>query len=472
MTHLSANFKFILILVILLPVAACSSGSGKQTGDILLPLSGKVHEHISCNANTLLTYALYLPSSCTGRFDRSPGHRRFPVILAFDPAGDGSVPVKRFCSLAEKYGFILAGSNDSRNMQSPGESEAVVQAMFDEIESRLPIDTSAIYVMGFSGGARVATAAAMYRPVIKGVIGCGAGFPSGVQPPLYKFDYFGIVGLGDFNLTEMVALDNTLARMNFRHFIFEFDGIHGWPGKREVEKAWNWNVFNAVKDGRLKRNDSIIKIFSESMTADYDSLLKQGRLMYARQNLAFRISCLDGMSDIASLKSSLNALEASARYKNEMKTFNDILEKEQKEQQLLMDALYTKDLKWWKSRIDRYRENSNPKLSPGDTLMNHRLLAFLGLFCYSNAHALLKQNNYEQTLRVIGIYSLVEPNNPEPYYATAVLYARKNDTVQTLSNLRKAFDNGFRNKARMQAQPEFVIIRDNTIYFDLIKQMQ
>jgi len=469
---MAAKLKLMLILSLMMPVLACSPGSTKKGGIILLPQAGKVHEHISCSANTLLTYALYLPSACNNRFDRSAAQKRFPVILAFDPHGDGSLPVKRFSSLAEKYGFILVGSNDSRNMQSPEESAAVVQAMFEEIENRLPVDTSAIYVMGFSGGSRVATAAAMYRPVVRGVIGCGAGFPSGVQPPEYKFDYFGIVGLGDFNLSEMVALDRTLDQMNFRHFLFEFDGIHGWPGKTMIEKAWSWQLFNSMRDGRLKKSDSLIRIFSGGMTADYDSLVKQGRLLYARQNLAFRISCLDGLSDVSRLKSGLSSLEASGEYKEALKKFEDVLGREQKEQQMLMGALFSKDLKWWKSRLEKYRENKNTRLSPDDTLMNHRLLAFLGLFCYSNANSLLKQNNTEQTKQVIAIYSLVEPENPEPYYMMAVLSARVNDTVQAVNYLKKSFDNGFRDKARAMSQPEFGIIRENTKYFDLIKKMQ
>ena len=469
---MASNLKLIMILALLLPVLACSSGGSKKGGIILLPKAGKVHEHISCSANTLFTYALYLPSACNNRFDKSTVQKRFPVILAFDPHGDGSLPVKRFSSLAEKYGFILVGSNDSRNMQSPEESVAIVQAMFEEIENRLPIDTSDIVVMGFSGGSRVATATAIYRPVVRGVIGCGAGFPSGVQPLNYKFDYFGIVGLGDFNLSEMVALDKTLARMDFRHFILEFDGIHGWPGKPEIEKAWTWHLFNSMKDGRLKKSDSLIRVFSETMSADYDSLVKQGRLLYARQNLALAISCLDGLIDLSPLRSKLTSLETSGEYKGAIKEFDDVLGREQKEQQMLSDALYSKDLKWWKARLEKYRDNKNPRLSPDDTLMNHRLLAFLGLFCYSNANALLKQNNIEQTKLVIGVYTMVEPENPEPYYMMAVLSARVNDTVQTVSYLKRAFDNGFRDKARTQAQPEFGIIRNNTTYFNLIKRMQ
>ncbi len=469
---MAANIKLILITAWILPVLACSSGSSNNKGEILLPPAGKVHEHISCNANTLLTYALYLPSKCSNRLSQAPGQKRFPVILVFDPHGDGSLPVKRFSSLAEKYGFILVGSNDSRNLQSPAESEAIVQAMFSEIETRLPIDTSAIYVMGFSGGSRVATAAAMYRPYVKGIIGCGAGFPSGVQPPNYKFDYFGIVGQGDFNLTEMVALDKTLAQMDFRHFILEFDGTHGWPGLHETGKAWDWQVFNAMKDGRIQKNDSLIKAFSLGMTADYDSLVNQGRLLYARQSLDFTVNCLSGLSDVTALKDKLASLEASSAYKIAMKKFNDVLDKEQKEQQLLMEALFSRDLKWWKSRLGKYRDCKAAGLSPEDTLMNHRLLAFLGLLCYSNANGLLKQNNVEQTRVVTGIYSLVEPDNPEPYYIMAVLSGRINDTTRTLSYFKKAYDAGFRNKARAQSQPEFEIIRANPAFFGLINKMQ
>ncbi|MEI7491097.1 MAG: hypothetical protein WCK92_06860 [Bacteroidota bacterium] len=469
---MAANLNAILFLSLILPVLSCSPGSAKKGGDILLPQAGKVHEHLSCNANTFLTYSLYLPSFCSNHFNTDKASRRFPVILAFDPSGDGSFPVKRFSSLAEKYGFILVGSNDSRNMQTPEESQAVVQAMFDEIENRLPIDTSAIYLMGFSGGSRVSTATAMYRPVVKGVIGCGAGFPSVVQPPKYKFDYFGIVGLGDFNLTEMVALDKTLSQMQFRHFILEFDGIHAWPPQSEIEKALNWYTFNSMKDGRLKKSDSLIRVFSSSMTADYDSLVKQGRLLYARQNLAFQVSCLDGLSDLGELKSRLTSLEGSVEYKEALKKFSDVLGKEQKEQQMLMEALYSKDLKWWKSRIEKYRDNNNSRLSPEDTLMNHRLLAFLGLFCYSNANALVKQNNFEQTAIVVAVYSLVEPENPEPWYVLAVLSGKKNDTVKTLDYLKKACDKGFNNKARVQAQPAFDIIRTSTLYFDLLNKMK
>ncbi|HRG90885.1 MAG TPA: hypothetical protein PLW44_17810, partial [Chitinophagales bacterium] len=54
------------------------------------------------------SYALYLPSNYT---DTSA----LPVMLFFDPHGDGAVPLNLYARLAEKNGYILMGSNISKN---------------------------------------------------------------------------------------------------------------------------------------------------------------------------------------------------------------------------------------------------------------------------------------------------------------------------------------------------------------------
>ena len=51
---------------------------------------------------------LYLP----------PGYsesKRWPIVYAFDPGARGNVPVERYQAAAAKYGYIVAGSNNSRN---------------------------------------------------------------------------------------------------------------------------------------------------------------------------------------------------------------------------------------------------------------------------------------------------------------------------------------------------------------------
>src|SRR4051812_43099861 len=69
---------------------------------------GRVVESVKCDADPSQGYALYLPSQYAP--DRS-----WPVIFAFDPRARGTVPVAIYRAAAEKFGYIVAGSNNSRN---------------------------------------------------------------------------------------------------------------------------------------------------------------------------------------------------------------------------------------------------------------------------------------------------------------------------------------------------------------------
>src|ERR1700740_3071463 len=76
------------------------------------PAPGAVHGSVTVTADPTNSYALYLPSAY------SPA-KRWPLLLVFDPFARGEVSVKLFHEAAEKYGFIVVGSNNSRNFQDP-----------------------------------------------------------------------------------------------------------------------------------------------------------------------------------------------------------------------------------------------------------------------------------------------------------------------------------------------------------------
>src|SRR5688572_27096883 len=69
---------------------------------------GKVIEKVVCKADASLSYALYLPSNYAA-------NKKWPVVYGFDPGARGLMPVEQFKEAAEKYGYIVIGSNDSRN---------------------------------------------------------------------------------------------------------------------------------------------------------------------------------------------------------------------------------------------------------------------------------------------------------------------------------------------------------------------
>src|SRR5947199_4446716 len=69
---------------------------------------GRVVERVVCSGDKSQSYALYLPASYSAE-------RAWPILYCLDPGARGRVPVERFHEAAERAGFIVAGSNNSRN---------------------------------------------------------------------------------------------------------------------------------------------------------------------------------------------------------------------------------------------------------------------------------------------------------------------------------------------------------------------
>src|SRR5205085_1091253 len=87
--------------------------------------------------------------------------RRWPILYAFDPFARGKTAVEVYKLAAEKYGYIVAASNNSKN-GPVAEQLAAAQAVWLDTHRRFAIDKDRVYTTGLSGGARVATSFALY----------------------------------------------------------------------------------------------------------------------------------------------------------------------------------------------------------------------------------------------------------------------------------------------------------------------
>ena len=157
-----------------LPLFAAQTAPQPQYG-CTLP-TGQVIESISCEGDPTQSYSLYLPAAYTPA-------RKWPIIYAFDPEARGELPLTLYKDVAEKYGYILAGSNNSRNF-SLADSSRGANAMWLDTHSRLSLDPRRVYTTGFSGGARMAGFLAFRcsQCQIVGVIAHGAGYPGDHSP--------------------------------------------------------------------------------------------------------------------------------------------------------------------------------------------------------------------------------------------------------------------------------------------------
>jgi pimeloyl-ACP methyl ester carboxylesterase len=175
-------------------------------------------------------------------------------LMAFHPGARGRSMVEKYQAAAEQYGYIVAGSNTSRN--GPWEvSGAAVKAMATDLGQRLSIDPQRIYLTGLSGGARVAMQVALTNAHIAGVIASSGGYPDSRPRSKVGFAVFGTAGTEDFNYLEMRMLDRKLTSP---HRLAVFTGGHTLPPDEVAIDAIEWMELQAMKSDRRARDEALI----------------------------------------------------------------------------------------------------------------------------------------------------------------------------------------------------------------------
>jgi len=160
---------------------------------------------------------------------------------------------------AERYGYIVAGSNNSHNGSGKSSLEAA-QAMIQDTHARLAIDNNRVYFAGLSGAARLAASLAQGCKCAAGVLLNSAGFaPSSPPAPDANFSVFATAGTFDFNYGEVVDLDAKLGTLHYSHALRRFDGPHQWAPASVMDEALAWFRLIAMKDGREQRGMAFVK---------------------------------------------------------------------------------------------------------------------------------------------------------------------------------------------------------------------
>src|SRR5215469_14862761 len=123
-----------------------------QTSEVQV-MVGTVNPKVVCSSNPAESYALYLPAHFST-------NREWPIIYVFDPLARGEAATEVVRPAAEKFGYVVAASNNSKNGLEGGSREAAI-AMWDDTQLRLPVDQRRRYAAGMSGGSRVAASVAL-----------------------------------------------------------------------------------------------------------------------------------------------------------------------------------------------------------------------------------------------------------------------------------------------------------------------
>src|SRR6185503_481586 len=269
---------------------------------------GQIVERIEALSDSSQSYALYLPSNYTP-------DRKWPVLYAFDPGARGRVPVERFKEAAEKYGWIVLGSNNSRN----GPWSLAVNAwnaMLTDTHQRFAIDDERSYATGFSGGARAAIRIAVACKCLAGVMANGAGFPPDLTPsaPMH-FVFFGGAGVDDFNYPELKSLEEPLTKAGISHRIQTFEGRHEWPPVSVATAAVEWMELHAIKAGKRPRDDGFIGAIWQQILSDAKTREASKKYYEAYQLYLDLAESFKGLRDVAEIETKVKQLGASRELK-------------------------------------------------------------------------------------------------------------------------------------------------------------
>ncbi|MES2592348.1 MAG: hypothetical protein V4608_10715 [Bacteroidota bacterium] len=426
-------------------------------------LTGQIIDRIACDNDSSQSFAVYLPKKYSSE-------KTYPVIYAFDPHGEGKLPISIYKDLAEQYGFILIGSNNSKNGIAWDESQKIAKNLFAETRKRFSINEQRIYLMGFSGGARIANALTIINGGIRGVICCGAAIPAAnSDSPRGNYTFFGLVGNTDFNYTEMAKYDMLdLAGNNIKHILVTFDGKHEWPSKDIMNEGFWWLELNEMRKNISTKNDSLITEHIQPIREQLETY-KQKKQTIETFNLSRKtINFYDGLTDLGAFYEAYKLSQSSSEVDTYLKQQEAMWAEEEKLKNEYIQALQKKDFTWWNESITKL----NQKIKTGKTenaLMNKRVLGFLSLAAYMQTSEALKQNVLSAAEFYSKIYLLVDPVNSEAHYFRAGVYAKQGDTKQAVNALSNAIKNGYTDLSRLQNDTMFDTIRNTTEFKEVTK---
>jgi hypothetical protein len=394
-----------------------------------------------CKKDSSQSYTALLPVN----YNRE---KKWPVIFAFDPHGDGHLPLRRMSETASQLGYILVGSENFRN--GVLNIQGIAAAMFEDAMSRFSIDERRVYLVGFSGGARAAGSISLSGKGIRGIILAGAG-QSGFRPDMKSSGLvvYGIAGLGDFNMPELQTMDKELTGLGITHSISLFNGKHEWPPVEEFKQALLWLSFQAMHEKLCPVNAGELNWFahhSDSLASDF---IKSGKPVMAVHVYQQAISALKDLYPVHELEKNMTAVIATANYKAAIKNEEILAGLEERLKSEYNNAMLTKGEKWWANELKVLLDRCNSEKDPLKLGMYNRMKGFLGILSYSYTSRTVQSGNQKDAERLIAIYRLVEPENPDWMYYQALLYDKQGNTQKAIEELKLSINKGLGDRARI-----------------------
>ena len=454
---------------------------------------GRIVERVACSDDPLQTYAVYLPSNY------SPD-KEWPVLYALDPGARGKAPLEHYQDAAEKWGWILIGSNNSQNGNAEG-SVAAWNAITKDSHVRFHIDDKRAYATGFSGGARMAMyLAAQCKGCLAGLIVSGAGIPAGdVSVPSLQLPTFATAGVDDFNFAEIKRLDQALNKSGVSHQIAIFSGGHDWPPADVASEAIEWFELQAMRAGARTRDDHQTEALWQTRMAKAASFEQEKKVADAWRAYASIVATFTGLHDVAAAQTKMAELRDDRDVKNAVRdeenqinrqrdletrvqtliaksqrvTPNDNQLSDQRDSPGAANADELDSETQLKSMLADLRKQGAKPEDTGERRVARRVLSGTFILLFERGNNLLQnQKRFADAARAFELASDVNPERGGIFYYVAWAHAADGNKKKALRALRTATEKGFSDLATLTNNHAFDSLRSDAEYQAIVKAMQ
>ena len=414
---------------------------------------GQVVPRVACTAAPEFSYALYLPNGYTP-------DKKWPILFCFDPEGAGERPLHLLEKAAERFGFILMGSWDSRN----GPIAPIVRAqntLLKEARTRYAAEEGRFYAAGFSGGARAAIRMALDHPkAFAGVLCCGGFLPGDRSlPKTLPFAVYATVGTEDFNLFELYQADRDMTKGGTVHWVEIFPGPHRWAPPELLREGIDFFQVCSYRKGGIAPDPAWMKDLVESRLASADALKASGAALPAlwkfRQTAAF----FAGVPGADRALASAAALAADPQVKAR-------LEAEAKLEAAVDRLRHCGTLEDYQKELPALE-----KLAQGEGWAAERgrwALTVVATDLSTTGLMSLQRGDYKVTAALFELACGADPKNPLLAYNAACAYSRLNQRKEALAMLQKALDAGFKDGKALREDPDLANVRKEQGFRDLL----
>jgi dienelactone hydrolase len=434
---------------------------------------GAFVEGIACENDPSQTYTLYLPTA----YEKVG---EYPVLFIFDPRGRSVRAAELFRAAAERYGWILLSSDNTRS-DGPWEPNIrAVSAMWPELK-RFAYDPRRIYAAGFSGGAMVAWSLGEGTKALAGVISSGSRPRDAASPSVeVPFAHFGAAGAAEFNYRPTRELDSIAAAAGAPHRFESFPGPHAWMPPEIALESVEWMEIQAMRAQTRPLDDSLVEELFEKDKAKAEALESAGKILEAQRRYAAIARTFDGLLDLEKVEQKALSLEASSQFKQERKRERDAFSYEQ-----ILRTNTARAIKHLKnsdrplganrlanelrlSAMQRTAREDSYKGMAAQRALNS-LQSFLAFYLPRD---LLAEKDFGRAAVVLELATQITPNRPIVWYNLACSCAQIGQTEKAMAALGRAVDVGYRNPDYLDTDSDMDPLRNQPGFTEIVQRLR